>query len=152
MDAIYRSVNTYPHLASEGLRGNPEAASDADLANEAREVLDGIYAAELVELREVFEARSAQGRGATEIGDLARAATFGAVDTVFVDIETGLAGSIDEETGEVVLDEDGKAEDDYGVIDEIARRTFLSGGRVVAVRGDEVPGGGPAAAILRYPA
>lgn len=151
IDGIYRSVNTYPHLAAEGLRGNPEATSDADLAAEAREVLDGIYAAELTEVRELFDARASEGRGASEIGDVARAATFGAVDTLFVDIETKLAGSIDEETGEVTLDGvDGEAVSN-GVIDEIARRAFLTGGRVVAVRGGDVPGGGPAAAILRYP-
>jgi hypothetical protein len=153
MDGIYRAVNTYPHLAAEGLRGNPEAVSDSDLADEARSVLDGIYAADLAALRDRYEARSAQGRGATEIGDLARAATFGAIDTVIVDIDARIAGTIDDETGAVTLDEDGGPDrpDEYGVVDEIARRAFLTGGRVVAVRGDDVPGGGPAAAILRFP-
>jgi hypothetical protein len=45
------------------------------------------------------------------------------------------------------------SEDDaasYGVVDEIARRVLLSGGRVLAVRSDDVPGGGSVAAILRY--
>ena len=39
---------------------------------------------------------------------------------------------------------------DYGVLDEIARRTFLNGGRVVAVRRSDVPDGAQLAAILRY--
>src|SRR5271157_501568 len=39
----------------------------------------------------------------------------------------------------------------YGVVDEIARRVWLSGGRVLAVRHDDVPGGNSVAAILRYP-
>jgi hypothetical protein len=46
------------------------------------------------------------------------------------------------------------AEDDgssYGVVDEIVRRALLTGGRVLAVRGEDVPGGGPVAAILRHP-
>jgi hypothetical protein len=38
-----------------------------------------------------------------------------------------------------------------GVVDEIARRAWLAGGRVLAVRRDDIPGHGPAAAILRYP-
>jgi hypothetical protein len=153
MDGIYRSVNTYPHLASESLRGNPEAVSDADLADEARSVLDGIYASELTALRDRFEERSAQGRGATEIGDLARAATFGAIDTVIVDIDARISGTIDDETGAVNLDEDGGPDrpDEHGVVDEIARRAFLTGARVVAVRAADVPGGGSAAAILRFP-
>jgi hypothetical protein len=45
------------------------------------------------------------------------------------------------------------ADDDassYGVVDEIARRVLLAGGRVLAVRAPDVPGEGPVAAILRY--
>jgi hypothetical protein len=37
------------------------------------------------------------------------------------------------------------------VVDEIARRVLLTGGRVLAVRRQDIPGGGSAAAILRYP-
>jgi hypothetical protein len=36
------------------------------------------------------------------------------------------------------------------VVDELTRRVLLTGGRVLAVRADEVPAGGEAAAILRY--
>jgi hypothetical protein len=37
------------------------------------------------------------------------------------------------------------------VVDEIARRVWLAGGTVLAVRQDDIPGRGPVAAILRYP-
>jgi hypothetical protein len=39
----------------------------------------------------------------------------------------------------------------YGVMDEIARRVLLARGRVLAMRRDEIPGDGPAAAILLFP-
>jgi hypothetical protein len=38
----------------------------------------------------------------------------------------------------------------YGVVDEIARRVWLSGGKVLAVRRDDIPGKASVAAILRY--
>lgn len=38
----------------------------------------------------------------------------------------------------------------WSVVDEIARRALLVGGRIYAVRKDDVPGGGAPAAILRY--
>jgi hypothetical protein len=104
----------------------------------------------LSELADRFEQRSAEGRTAVEINDLGRAATFGAVETLFVDIDAKLAGTIDEETGQVSLD-DVERPGDYGVIDELCRRVLLADGTVLAVRADEVPGGGPVAAILRYP-
>jgi hypothetical protein len=80
--------------------------------------------------------------------EVARAATYGAVDTVLVDIDEVVPGSVDEQTGAVTFGEAGP--DRYGVVDEIARRVWLTGGRVLAVRRDDIPGEGPVAAILRY--
>ena len=74
---------------------------------------------------------------------MARAATFGAVDTIFVDIDEVVPGSVDETSGAVTF----SAADDavnYGVVDEIARRVWLNGGRVLAVRRDDIPGNGSA--------
>lgn len=150
IDAIFRSVNSYPHLADRSLSGSPEAATDAELGEGARKVLDELYAGRLRDLRDRFEQRSAAGRTAVEINDLGRAATFGAVETLFVDIDIKLAGTIDEESGAVALDEVERP-GDYGVIDELCRRVILADGTVLAVRAADVPGGGPAAAILRYP-
>lgn len=149
LDGIYRSVNTYPHLAAQSVAGSPEAASDADLVAGARTVLDAVHAAELAGVHELYERRSSQGRTMLDVGDIARAATFGAVDTAIVDIDDVVPGSVDDESGAVTY----AAEDDaiaYGVVDEIARRTWLNGGKVLAVRREDVPGGGSAAAILRY--
>ena len=38
----------------------------------------------------------------------------------------------------------------YGVVDEIARRVWLNGGSVLAVRRADIPGNGSLAALLRY--
>jgi hypothetical protein len=149
LDGIYRSVNTYPRLAPDGVAGSPEAVSDTELVAGARTVLDAVYAAELESVRELYERRSSQGRVAQDVADLARAATFGAVDTVIVDIDDVLPGTVDEDSGAVTFaDEDDAIA--YGIVDEVARRVWLTGGRVLAVRREDVPGGGPAAGILRF--
>jgi len=150
LDSIFRSVNSYPHLASSSIAGNPERTPDAELAATARAVLDELYAQELAETRELFEHRLAEGRALLDLGDVARAATYGAIDTVLVDIDAVVGGSIDEELGTVTLSSTPDAED-YGIVDEIARRAWLAGGTVLAVRGDDIPGEGPVAAMLRYP-
>ena len=147
--AIFRSVNSYPHLVEPVLAGSPEDRTDAKLGEEARGVLDRVYAQQLSELAGRFEQRAGAGRTATEITDLARAATFGAVETLYVDIDATVPGRVDEQSGAVELD-DSAAPGDYGVIDELCRRVLLADGRVLAVRAAEVPGGGAAAATLRY--
>jgi hypothetical protein len=150
LDSIYRSVNSYPQLAPGSIGGNPERTPDAELAAAARGVLDDLYAAELRATRELFERRRSEGRGLVDIGDVARAATFGAVDTLLIDIDQAVSGSVDEETGAVTLT-DAPTAAGYGVLDEIARRSWLAGATVLAVRQEEVPDGASVAAILRYP-
>jgi hypothetical protein len=152
--ALYRTVNTYPHLADTRWPGNPEEATDAELAAGARTILDEVYAAQLAATSALFSQRLSQGRAATDLSDIARLATLGAVDTVLVDIDGVVPGSIDEETGaltfDTAVDSENAAADTYGIVDEIARRVFLASGQVLAVRAADIPGGGPAAAILRY--
>jgi hypothetical protein len=149
MAAEFRAVNTYPGLLEQRIHGNPEGTSAVELAAAARLVLDEAYASQLAELRERFDVRAGQGRTATDISDVARLATLGVVDTVVVDMDETIPGTIDEATGAVeFVDTDGG--DTYGVVDEIVRRVLLASGRVLAVRRDDVPLGGAVAAILRY--
>jgi hypothetical protein len=148
LESIYRSLNSYPHLAERGIPGNPDRTSDAELADAARTVLDDVYADELAAIRDVFDLRFSHGRASTDVATVARTATYGAVDTLLVDIDDKLPGHVDEDSGAVTFAEDDAVS--YGVVDELARRVLLTGGRVLAVRGDEVPGGGPVAAILRF--
>ena len=149
LESIYRSLNSYPHLVDSAIRGNPERASDDELAAAARTVLDEVYARELSAVQQLFEQRFSQDRASTDVATVARAATYGAVDTAVVDIDQKVPGHVDEDSGAVALAPDDDASS-YGVVDEIARRVLLSGGRVLAVRGPDVPGGGPLAAILRH--
>ena len=148
--ALYRTVNTYPHLLPTRWPGNPEEMTDPDLADAVRPMLDDYYAAQISDIADLFAQRQPQGRTALDISDIARFATIGAVDTVVVDIDAAVPGTIDE--GGAVSYAAAAGVDSYGVIDEITRRVYLAGGRVLAVRRPDIPGGGPAAAILRYPA
>jgi hypothetical protein len=149
IDSVYRSVNTYPHLLPESLPGNPDTTPDAQLVQDARRVLDDLYAAELRRIRETYALRASQRRASADVADVARAATFGLVDTVLVDIDEGVPGLVDEETGAITIDDAGDAVN-YGVVDEIARRVWLNGGTVLAVRREDIPDQSSVAAILRY--
>ena len=143
---MFRSVSTLTTLSDEQIPGNPEHVADHELAAAARRVLDGLYAGEVGELAELFAVRAGQGRTNTDSADIARAATFGAVDVLLVDIDRVVLGHVGDDGAVSFSDGPGS----YDVVDEVARRVLAGGGRVVAVRADEVPGGNEAAAILRY--
>ncbi|HEY7597353.1 MAG TPA: hypothetical protein VH969_29675 [Actinophytocola sp.] len=146
MVSIFRSVCSYPHLTPTTISAG---SGDTELIADARRVLDETHTEQLRGAWALFEQRTSQGRTATDIADIARYATAGAVDTLFVDIDATISGFVDEQTGAVEFRETGDAAD-YGVLDEISRRVWLTGGRIFAVRREDVPGGGETAAILRF--
>jgi hypothetical protein len=149
LGAIYRSVNTYPHLAPVGIEGSPERRSEGELAQASRAVLDDLNQQRVAVWRERFAVRGNEGRASTDVVQVARAATFEAVQSLMVDMDRVLNGRIDETDGRI--DEaEAPGADSYGVYDEIARRVLLSGGEVLGVRQADLPEGAAVAAILRY--
>lgn len=150
LDAIFRSINSYPHLVASSLPGVTEHASDGDLAAAARQLLDDLYARELADLRAAFDRRAMQGRATTDIADAARAATMGAIDTLLVDMDEVVPGTVDETDGRVTFVDAGGA-DSYDVVDEIACRALLTGARVLSARRGDIPREASLAAILRHP-
>jgi hypothetical protein len=149
MASIFRSVCSYDHLAHAGIETSPNRMSEAELAQAARPILDGLHATLLDEVRDLYRTRENDGRATTQIARAARAATFGAVDTLLVDIDEVVPGTVDETSGEITFDSDENATN-YGVVDEIAARVIGAGGRVLAVRRADIPQNGSLAAILRY--
>lgn len=146
--SIYRAVSSYPHTADEVISGSADHTPDHELAASARSILDGIYAAEIDTLKALYAEREAQNRATIDIERAARAATFGAVDTIMVDMDVTVPGTVDAD-GNVTFGEVDDAET-YGVVDEIVSRALAAGARVVAARKDDIPGGGALAALLRY--
>src|SRR5882757_7628418 len=100
---IYRSVNTYAHLATAGIDGSPVHSTDAQLADRSRALLDGLNRDEIAHWKKVFAVRENEGRATTDIADAARAATYGAVEMLLVDIDEVIPGTIDETDGTVTF-------------------------------------------------
>jgi hypothetical protein len=150
MASIFRQIGSYPHLLPEGIVDSPDRLTDAELAQRARPVLDNSYSREIADIRTLFDDRAGEHRATGDISDAARAATFGAIQTLLIDIDSSVPGFVDDNTGAVTfVKEDGAKA--YGIVGEIATRAFASGARVLGVRSEDIPGGGELAAILRYP-
>jgi hypothetical protein len=147
--SIYRSVNSYPHLLSGLIEGNPDKLHTETIDAGARKLLDEHHAGEVAQFRSVFDQRGQKGRSTAQISDAARAATFGAVETLLVDMDHEVHGRVSDEDGKVEY-ADKESAQNYDILDEIARRVINGGGRVVSVRQSDLPSGAKLAAILRY--
>jgi len=146
---MFREINSYAHLVPEGINESPDHVSDADLAQSARPILDAAYARQIGDLKSLYDARSNSGRATSDVSDAARAATFGAIETLLVDIDSTIHGTIDDK-GAVSFANKPDAKN-YGIVDEIAGRAMASGAEVLGVRKVDMPGEADVAAILRFP-
>lgn len=147
LDSIFRAHCGYPHVVPHTVPGNPEALGDGELVAAAREVLDGWHAERLEEEKQAYAERFEQGRASSDPAELAVLATRGAVDVLLIDLEATLPGDVDE-AGEVTFADGADGVGD--VLDEVARRAWSSGARVLAVRSEDMPGGAAVAGTLRY--
>lgn len=148
VESLFRSLSAIRALP-QSIATSPDRLSEAELAAAARPVLDAHYKSQIEEFHHLFARRASQNRTTSDISDAARAATFGGIDSLLVDIDVVIDGVVDEETGAVTLNPEANAVN-YGVVDEIASRALRSGARVLGVRRDDIPGQRELAAILRY--
>jgi hypothetical protein len=144
IDEIFRSVCSYPHLLAAGVTGNAETWNEAQIAEAVLPVLQTAVANRAADLAELVDRRRGQKRVSTDLSDIARAATAGAVDTLIVDRMSNERGSLDE-AGNLLLEDGG-----VNVVDLVAARVLAAGGRVLALDTSELPGGEATTAILRW--
>lgn len=147
---VFRAVNSYPALVDEGITSSPDRLKDHELAGAARRILDDVYASEVEAAKALFQTRLGQRRATTDLGEVARAATRGAVDLILVDIDTTVPGTVDDTSGAVSLVAAPDAVN-YDVVDEIVGRAVLSGAKFLGVRRADIPEGKAIAAVLRFP-
>lgn len=147
LERVYREANTHPRLLDQGIEANPASLSDGELEERARTILDEHYRKRILDWVEDFGTRQAHGTGSAQLSEVARAARSGQVAELLFDIDADTEGTIDE-FGELSLaDEPGPAT--YRVVDEIAAQVLHTGGRVRAVRADDMPGAAVVAAVFR---
>jgi hypothetical protein len=145
----YQSISTYAHFAPEVIVGNFDEASDEQLAAKAEPILEHMRKAELERWRSDFAEFENSGRATTDLAETARAALYGAIESLMIDPCAQVYGRLEEEDGSVKFGEP-EVGGNYSLVDEIASRVLHSSGRVLAVPSSDVPNGSPVAAILRF--
>ena len=147
--SLYKEVNTYPHLADEGIAGNPDEMKPEDFLPSAWAIVEPVFNKE----REAGFARYQQlaGTGQTtiDVAEAVLAAHQGRVAVLFVAVGVQVWGRFDLENNRVNLHETPQPGDE-DLLDFTAIQTLLKGGAVFAVAPEDVPGKTHVAAVLRH--
>lgn len=147
---LYREANHYPFLADDVVLTDPETLDPGALRDRVVGVLAPGLRARRDELLEQFGTLKSMspGRTAAAIDDILSAASAGRVETLIAARgrrawgRYGGADRTEVHSDRQVGDED--------LVDRAAWLTIRHGGDYRPVEPDMVPGGGPAAALLRY--
>lgn len=147
---LYRDANTYPHLLEEGLAGNPERLSVAELHERALKVIAPLLRAPREKAARLYNRLAGTGRTATDLAETVTACGQGRIETLFVATDAERWGRLDGPGGAVTLEESRSTEGE-DLLNVAALETLSHGGTVFAVPSAEVPGEGPLAAIYWLP-
>jgi hypothetical protein len=146
---LYREVNTYPHLMEEGIAGNPEGMSPAELHRKAWTIVEPVFKKDRETALDRYRQLAGTGQTTSDIVAAIRAAHHGRIEVLFVAVGVQLWGRFDPENDKVDVHEIPEA-GEGDLLDLTAIETLVNGGRVYAVAPEEVPDQAVVAAILRY--
>jgi hypothetical protein len=148
---IYRKANSYPHLLEEGITGNPEEMSAAELHQQAWELVAPLFQRERHEQTQVYQqlAGSGSDQASDEVETVVPAAHHGRVATLFTRKGAHQWGTFDLGTNQVLVHDDAEA-GDADLLDLAAVHTLLNQGTVYVLEPEELPEASSLAAIFRY--
>ncbi len=146
---LYARANTYPHLMDEGIPGNPERLTPEELHGRAWSLVGPIFRQGEEEAAARYHQLSGSDQTTTDVGEAILAARHGRVDVLFVSLGIQVWGKFDQATNTVEMHRDRELGDE-DLLHLAAARSILTGGTVYAVEPEQVPDGGPLAAVFRY--
>ncbi len=145
----FRTISRNPLLMKEALDVHPDVLPPDALRDRAWQLVQPYYLKRLAGLVEAFGAATANGQGADEPGDIAKAAIAGRIATLLIEADRLIPGTIDTANGEIIPGDLSHPEVD-DLLDDLGEHVLKAGGEVVIVPAGQMPTKSGAAAIYRF--
>ena len=145
---LYKTVNTYPHLIGEVVRGAPDGLKGGEMHARALEALRKCYETQIEDALAEWN-HKVGGGASSRLKDVVMAAHEGRVLTLLISDSQEKTGVFDEETYRVRGRETGSPEDE-DLANDAAVQTILHAGKALVVPHHKMPNGAMMAAIFRY--
>lgn len=145
---VFQKVSNNSHLLEKGIKINPKSTSLEKLKELTWDVIEPLYFERLDKLADKFNQAKANKQGSDTLSEIAKATVEGRVDTLLIESNRVIVGSIDKNTGDIDLKDKGSQVDD--LLDDIGELVTLKGGKVMIVPVDKMPTFTGIAAIFRF--
>ena len=146
---LYREANSYPHLVEEGIPGSPDELTPEELHKLAWPIVEPYFMQIQEHVVGKYHQLTNSGQTTIDVQEAVQAAHQGRIAELIVALNVHVWGDFETSTNTVTLHGDAQ-EGDKDLLDLASIQTILNGGSVFAVEKEQVPGGGPLAAIFRY--
>ena len=146
---LYQSVNKYPNLLAEGIKGNADGVSDDTLREQAWSIVHVNFEKTRRDAIADFQKSAGKGQTTTGTPDTVPAAAGGRVRFLFVAEGAQQWGKFAADTQTVTAHAKPEA-DDIDIVDLAARETLANSGTIYIMKPEEMPGGAPMVATLRF--
>lgn len=147
--ALYREVNTYPHLLGRSLTGNPDELSAKTLHARAWPLVEPALLQAQEDALTQYQEIARTEQASDNLSRIVPAASEGRVATLFVARDQEQWGRFDPVTQPIEVHETASPGDD-DLLERAATQTILHGGSVYVLEPAMIPGDQFAAAVFRY--
>jgi hypothetical protein len=146
--AIYKAVNTYPHLDPEGVQGAPDGLKPGGMHARALDAVLRRYERRVDAALAEYDHKAGAG-ASNRLKEILPAAHEGRVLTLLVSDSLETTGSFDESTYTVKGRESGTP-DDEDLVNDAAVEVIRHAGEVLVAPNGKMPNGAPLSAIFRF--
>jgi hypothetical protein len=147
--SLYHRISHDMHLLKEGIGVNADALSERDLNHRAWEIIKPYVVATHRAQVDAYRELASKGRGVDDLREIVRAAVGGRVDTLMIEADRVIPGTIDRTAGTIRFDELSEPDVD-DVLDDCAELVLRTNGNVLVLPTEYMPTTTGAAATLRW--
>lgn len=152
--SIYKKANSYHYLIENIINADPDAFSAGELQQMAQQILDPISKeSQKNELNKFINAdykNDEDKKTSHSIEEIVPSSYYGQIDTLFITENTHQWGRFESGHNTIFLGTDERSEY-IDLIDFIAVKTYINGGKVYVLKKEEMPNNYNITALLRYP-
>ena len=146
---LYREVSAVATVIDAAVPGSPDELADAELHERAWALVAPLAERQTEERLARYAEHAAKGGAAHSIQGVLSGAQAARVETLFVPSDHAVWGRFDAAGGRARIHAS-RRRGDEDLLDRAVVETMRTGGTVVPLAQERLPGGGPLAAIMRY--